>query len=138
MSQKLCRQAYEGRLGTWAAARSPALRVRYENVPFTPATGETYLHATQLPADTESDDLAGAHRAYRGVFQVSVYAPINTGSGAAAAIADELAALFVHNARLTSGAITVQQTTPASVAPALQFDSYYAVPVSLTYRADTT
>lgn len=137
MSQKLCRQAYEARLKTWADARSPALRVAFENAAFTPIADETYLKASLLPARTDSEDLAGEHRAYRGVFQVSVYAPINKGPGAAESVADELAALFVLNARLTAGAITVQQITPASVAPALQFDSNYVVPVSFEYRADT-
>lgn len=137
MSQKLCRQAYEARLATWAAARSPALAVSYENTQANPATGATHLRASLLPAETASEDLAGAHRAYRGVFQVSLYVPINTGPGAAAGIADELAALFVLNARLTAGAITVQQISPASIAPALQVENYYVIPVSFQYRADT-
>lgn len=136
MSQKTIRAIYEGRLATWAAARSTPLSVAYENAPFTPTQGTTYLRASLLPADTSSADLAGAHRAYRGVFQVSVVAPINTGPGAAAGIADELIALFVHNARLTSGAVTVQQVSPASAAAALQEDNAYVIPVSFAYRAD--
>lgn len=137
MSQKVIRAIYEARLATWAAARSPALSVAYENQPFTPVTGATYLKASLLPAPAGSDDLAGAHRRYGGVFQVSVYAPINVGSGAANGIADELAALFVLNARLTSGAVTVQQVSPATVAPALQIENHYVIPVSFAYRADT-
>jgi hypothetical protein len=137
VSQKTIRALYEGRLATWAAARMPALSVAYENRPFTPTQGTAYLRAAQLPAEVESQDLAGAHRGYLGVFQVSVYAPINTGPGAAQGIADELAALFVLNARLTSGAVTVQQITPASIAPALQVDNAYVLPVSFQYRADT-
>ena len=138
MSHKKCRQAYEDRLKTWAAARSPALLVAYENDPFTPTTGTTYLRAFCLPAETASQDLAGAHRGYVGVFQVSVVAPINTGGGAANAIADELAALFVNNARITISGLAVQQVSPASVAGALQDGAHYIVPVSWRYRADTT
>ena len=41
MSQTKARAAYEGRLATWAAARSTPLRVAYENAGFTPATDET-------------------------------------------------------------------------------------------------
>ena len=137
MSQTLIRRAYEGRLATWAAARSPALQVAWENQPFTPTTGATYLRAYVLPAMTDAPDLAGALRTYRGVFQVSVCCPINTGPGVAAGIADELAALFVVNARLTSGGLTVQQITPWSIAPALPSDTNYIVPVSFQYRADT-
>lgn len=137
MSAKRIRALYEGRLKTWAAARVPALPVSYENVPYTPTTGSTYLKCFLLPATTTSEDLAGALTTYRGVFQVSVCAPINKGAGAALGIADELAALFVVNARLTATGFTVQQITPCSVAPALQDDTHYIVPVSFTYRADT-
>jgi hypothetical protein len=136
VTQKRCRAAYEGRLATWAAARTPALRVAYENAPFTPVTGETYLAPALLPAQTESEDLQGVLRTYLGVFQVLVSAPINSGPGAAMGVADELAALFTNNLRLTVSGLTVQQITPASVAPALQDESRYIVPVSFTYRAD--
>ena len=135
MSQKLIRAAYEGRLKTWADARGTPLTVAWENRPFTKPAG-AYLKAFLLPATTDAPDLAGALRTYRGVFQVSVVAPINTGPGAAMGIADELAALFVVNARLTN-TVTVQQITPCSIAPALQTESEYIVPVSFTYRCDT-
>jgi len=136
VSIKRIRAIYEGRLKTWADARVPALPVAYENVPFDPVTGATYLKAFLLPANTVSGDLAGALTTYRGVFQVSVCAPINKGAGAALGIADELAALFVVNARLTASGLTVQQITPCSVAPALQDDTNYIVPVSFQFRAD--
>lgn len=137
MSQKKCRAAFEGRLATWAAARSPALRISYQNVPFTPAAGETYLKAFLLPADTTSDDLAGDHTAYRGVFQVSVVGPINKGSGAVEGIAEEMEALFYTNLQLSVSSLLVQQITPARVAPALQDESTYTVPVSFSYRSDS-
>lgn len=137
MSAKRIRAIYEGRLKTWADARIPALRVAYENVPFTPTSGETYLKAYLLPATTAAPDLAGTVTTYRGVFQVSVVVPINKGAGAALGIADELAALFVVNARLTASGFTVQQIAPCSVAPALQDDTNYIVPVSFQYRADS-
>lgn len=137
MSAKRIRAIYEGRLKTWADARSPALRVAYENVPFTPASGETYLKAYLLPAKTDAPDLAGTVTTYRGVFQVSVVVPINKGAGAALGIADELVALFVVNARLTASGFTAQQISPCSVAPALQDETNYTVPVSFQYRADT-
>jgi uncharacterized protein DUF4128 len=137
VSNKRIRALYEGRLATWAAAHSPALSIAYQNKPFTPVTGTAYLKAILLPADTSSEDLAGTLRTYRGVFQVSVVAPINTGPGAAESIADELVALFVHNARLTATGFTVQQITPATQAAALQDASSYIVPVSFEYRADT-
>jgi hypothetical protein len=137
VSTKACRIALESRLATWAAARSTPLRVAYENAAFTPATGETYLACYLLPALTTSEDLEGAHRGYRGVFQVSIVAPLNIGPGAADGIAAELDTLFPVNGSYTSGSVTVQVTTPASVATAITDESNYTVPVSFQYRADT-
>ena len=137
MSTKAIRAALESRLATWAAARSPALRVTYENVPFSPASGETYLAAYMLPANTATEDLEGTHRGYRGVFQVSIIAPINVGPGAADGIAAELDALFPVNGRYTSGGVTVQIVSAASVAVAIPDPDRYTAPVSITYRADT-
>lgn len=137
MSNAAVRIALESRLGTWAAARIPALPVAWENVPFDPALGASYLRAFLLPADTLSADLEGLHRGYSGLLQVSVAVPINVGPGAAVGIADELAALFPVNGRYTSGSVTTQITGPASVGPAQQEPHHYVIPVSIRYRADT-
>jgi hypothetical protein len=136
VSQKRIRAAYESRLATWAAARSTPLRVAWENAVFVPAAGETYLRANLLPADTAGLDLAGAVTTWRGVFQVLVVAPVGVGSGAAAGIADEVAAQFTNNLRLTVSGLTVQQITPPRIAPALSGESTYTIPVSWQYRAD--
>ena len=137
MSEKRIRAIYEGRLKTWADARSPALRIAFENVPLNPANGETYLKVFLFPAQAVNLDLAGESTTFKGVFQVSIVVPISKGSGAALGIKDELSALFVSNALLTDGVVTVRQLTPASAAPALSGDSEYIVPVSFQYRADS-
>jgi hypothetical protein len=134
VSHKLIRAAYESRLKTWADARTPALSIAWENLPFTEPAG-LYLRAYLLPADTDAPDLAGATRVYVGVFQVNVVAPLNKGAGEAMGVADELAALFVVDTQLTN-TITVQQTTPCRIAPALASDTRYVLPVSFQYRAD--
>jgi len=136
MSNKLCRKAIELRLATWAAARVPALPIAWENVPFTPPAG-AHLRVYLLPANTSSPDLAGAGRTYRGVYQVSVVAPINAGPGAVEAIADELAALFPLNLRVTVTGLTLQVITPVTAAQGAQDATNFIVPVSFQYRADT-
>jgi len=136
VSNKLCRKAIESRLATWAAARVPALPVAWENVPFTQPTS-AYLRAFLLPATTTGIDLAGAGRTYRGVYQVSVVAPLNAGPGAAEGIADELAALFPLNTRLSVTGLTLQVVTPVTAAQGAQDATNFTVPVSFQYRADT-
>jgi hypothetical protein len=137
VSQSAVRVALESRLSAWAAARGTPLSVTWENVPADPAQGATYLRAFLLPAPTRSEDLAGAHRSFLGVFQVSVVCPVNVGPGVAVGIADEIAAHFPVNGRYTSGSVTVQIVQPASIAPALMEPDAYIVPVSIAYRADT-
>lgn len=136
MSTNTVRAILEGSLATWAATQTPPLRVAYQNVPFTPVNGETYLAAFTLPADTRSQDLKGDHRAYVGVFQVSVVAPKGVGSGGALTIANNLNTLFPVNGRYASGGFTVQVMSPASAAQGIPSDNSYTVPVSFRYRAD--
>ncbi len=136
MSTEACRAILESRLATWAGSRSPVLRVAYQNVPFTPNPGETYLRSYLLPADTTAEDLQGALRTYRGIYQASIVRPTGGATGPALSIAAELNTLFPVNARYTSGAVTVQVITPAGAGPGLQEDNAYVVPVSLQYRAD--
>ncbi|WP_392889676.1 phage tail terminator-like protein [Pseudomonas migulae] len=138
MSHKIIRSLLEGRLKAWAAARSPALRIAYQNVVFSPAASETYLRAFLLPAGTNSNDLAGAHRLYTGLFQITIVAPAGGGTGAAESLADELAALFPLYDRLTKTGFSVQVMTPVEPGPEQQGDTAFALPVSFQYRADTT
>lgn len=137
MSNKLIRAAFEKRLKAWAAARSPALRVAYQDVEFTQNAGETYLSCFLLPATTASDDLAGVHRVYRGTWQVSIVGPAGGGLVAEGGIEEELAALFPVNQKITNGAIDVFVLTPMSAAPAIVGTPNTTVPVSCAYRADT-
>ncbi|MDV7209906.1 DUF4128 domain-containing protein [Azotobacter beijerinckii] len=136
MSNRLIRSLYEQRLASWAAARS--LQVAWQNVPFTPPATGIYLRAFLLPANTDSLDLEGAHRLFTGIFQVSIVAPNGKGSGAAEQLAVDLDALYPNNLRLASGDFSVQIITPCSQGPAIPGDISYMIPVSFTYRADST
>jgi hypothetical protein len=110
--------------------------VAWENVPYSPVAGTTYLRGFLLPAKTASSDLAGAHRAFTGVYQVSVVAPLNGGPGIAEGIADEIAALFPLNTRLAVPGLILQVVTPVTAAQGAQDSTSYIVPVSFEYRAD--
>ena len=137
MSHKIIRSLFEARLAAWAITKAPALRISYPNVSFTPAANETYLRAFLLPAGTDSNDLAGAHRLYTGVFQITIVTPVGNGPGAAETLAEELAALYQLNDRLTKTGFTAQVMTPVEPGPEQQEDTAYALPVSFEYRADT-
>ncbi|MCE0464902.1 DUF4128 domain-containing protein [Pseudomonas uvaldensis] len=137
MSHKIIRSLLEARLKAWAAARTPALRIAYQNVPFTPNSGETYLRAFLLPAGTDSNDLAGAHRLYTGLFQITIVTPAGNGPAGAETIADELAVLYPLNYRLTRDGLTALVMTPVEPGPEQAEDTSFTLPVSFQYRADT-
>jgi hypothetical protein len=137
MSHAIIRQIYEARLKTWAEARVPALRIAYENVAFTPVNAETYLKAFTLPANTDSQTLAGDHRGYIGVFQVSIITPAGAGTGKAGGIAGEIADLFPVDLRLTKSGLEVLVLTPVDPGPGITQDSTYTVAASFQYRSDT-
>lgn len=137
MTTKIIRTLFETRLKTWAAARSPALRVAYEDMSFTPNANETYLRCFTLPARTDSGDLAGSHRLYTGIWQVNIIKPANGGIGAASGIAEELATLFPMNLELTSGSFMVAVRQPMGPGPLIVDATTSTMPVSCSYRADT-
>jgi hypothetical protein len=137
MSHKLIRQIYEGRLAAWASARAPVLRIAYQGVPFTPTPGETYLQAFTLPAGTSSQALAGDHKAFIGLFQVSVVTPVGSGTGKAEGIVDELVALFPLFDRYSKAGLTVVTMTPVEQGQGIPDGSNWTVPASFQYRADT-
>lgn len=137
MSNKLVRRAIETRLAAWATARSTPIKVAYENVTFVPVAGQPYLRVFLMPAQTDSNDLAGAHRVYRGVYQMSVIATVGTGPGVAEGIVDELAALFPLNLRMTVPGLTAQIASPITASAGAPDAPDFIVPVSFQYRADT-
>ncbi|WP_085747302.1 phage tail terminator-like protein [Pseudomonas sp. R45(2017)] len=137
MSHNTIASIYEARLFTWAKALPIPLKVVVENETFTPVDGATYLKAFTLPGDTTSNTLAGDHKLFTGVFQVSIVTPAGKYRGAAGALADQIAALFPLYERNTKNALTVVTMTPVDQGPGIPDDTTYTVPVSFAYRADT-
>jgi len=137
MSHKICRSLFQARLAAWAAARTPALRVAYENVEFSPNPDELYLKAYNLAAGTDSETLTADHKRYTGLFQVTIVGSSAKGSGAVEGVVDELAALFPLYLRMTGNGLTALVLTPVDQGPGIPNDNTYSVAASFQYRADT-
>jgi len=138
MSHAIIASIYEAKLIAWNNARLEKLKIVFENMAYTPATGETYLRAFTIPGDTASNTLGGDHRLYTGVFQVSIVCPAGTGKAKANPIAAELIALFPLYLRDVKNGFVVTPMTPVDVGPGITGDSTYTVPLSFSYRSDTT
>jgi hypothetical protein len=132
MSQQRIRSAFESRLATWAASKG--LPVVWQNVGAGSVTGD-HLRAFLLPAQTLSSDLAGQHRGYRGIFQVSIFTRPNIGANRAESLARELDDLFPVALRMLSAGLTVQVMTPMASRPSIVETDWYSVPVDCRYEA---
>ncbi|WP_087694012.1 phage tail terminator-like protein [Pseudomonas sp. PE-S1G-1] len=138
MSHAIIASIYEAKLIVWNAARSEKLKIVFENTAYTPASGETYLRAFTIPGDTASNTLGGDHRLFTGVFQVNIIAPAGSGKTKTNPISAELTALFPLYVRDTKNGFVVTPMTPVDVGPGITGDSTYTVPLSFSYRSDTT
>ncbi|WP_336341248.1 phage tail terminator-like protein [Pseudomonas atacamensis] len=138
MSHAIIASIYEAKLIAWNNVRSEKLKIVFENMAYTPAAGETYLRVFAIPGDTASNTLGGEHRLYTGVFQVSIICPAGIGKAKANPIAAEIIALFPLYVRDVKNGFVVTPMTPVDVGPGITGDSTYTVPLSFSYRSDTT
>jgi len=106
---------------------------QYENAPFTPTAGVTYLRETYLPAATLAVALAQTDD-YSGIYQVMVMAPKDGGKGAGLNTAQTVMAAFPRGLRMLREGhnIAIQQV---SQRPALLIGDRWAVVVEVTFRA---
>lgn len=133
MSQTIIRAGFETRLKTWADARTPAIPIAWENVPFTPPAGR-YVRAFLLPARTQSVTLAKTDREYKGIFQVSFCMPLGTGAGTFESLLSSLDSAF--SVVFTQTFVDIYLLSPFSAAPAIQEADRYVIPVSAEYQAN--
>ena len=137
MSHAIISSIYDAKLLAWSKVRAEPIKVVFENIQYDPAVGETYLRAFALPGDTASSTLAGDHRAFIGVYQISIVVPAGTGKTKTNPLVVELAGLFRLYARDTKSGVTVVTMSPVEQGPGITDAATYMVPVSFEYRADT-
>lgn len=133
MSHQTIQSLFEASLSAWASAQP--LPIAYPNVKFTPGEG-VYLRCFTLPADTASNDLAGEHELFTGVFQVSVVIPAGIGTGRAGEICEALKQLWPIYSHLARDTFKVQVMSKPQRGPLIQGDGEATVPISISYRSD--
>lgn len=123
----------ESRLSEWADENG--IPISTDNIQFE-NKGGVYLTSHILPAQTDSIDLAGDTRIYRGVYQVNVIYPAGKGKSDALKIAGQICNLFPLNLSLSGGMVTCFINSVPSEHPAIQSDTTYSIPVRMSYRSD--
>lgn len=134
MMQSQIRAALEIRLD--AFAKEEELPIAWEGRAFKPVAGQSHLRAFVMPATSDSNDLAGQHRLYRGVFQVDLVMVSGAGMGDIERKAAQIIAHFPKNLRLAVADRFVQLISVMSMGPKLPQDGFVAVPLTSYYRMD--
>lgn len=128
----------ETRLQTWAELQD--LQVAFEGVSFKPPAG-TYVQSRHLPASTVGAFLDGQHKAFTGLWQVSIVCVKGRGTGEGRRLGDSLSDYFPQNLILASGSFSLVTTTPVSFGPWVDDPpgaktARTSLPCSFQYRAD--
>jgi hypothetical protein len=137
MSEALIAELVETRLLEWAELQE--VPIAFEDVPFTPPTKAIYARVKHLPATTTTAFLDGKHKAFIGLWQVSIVCPSGNGVGPGRRVAMTLSDYFPPNLVLQKSSFRMQINSPVSVGPVIVNDTEArsTLPCSFTYRADT-
>jgi hypothetical protein len=129
MSAALITQALETALN----GMSPALATGWPNAPFTPpAATVPYQKAAILFAEPENPTYGNTFHRERGIFQVTLMYPQQTGAAAALARAELIRATFYRGAKFTT---TTIERTP-EILPGFADGDRWAVPVRIRFYSD--
>ena len=130
MSIAIIQSALEKRLLTL----TPNLPTAWENVTFTPPSSmwQRVNHLINVPRELA---LERTLRMDRGIFQVTVHAPINTGRLSAMQRAEMIRDHFAPVLMLTEGAVRVDIVGTPRIASPMPDEAWWAVPVSVYWSA---
>lgn len=117
------------------AALSPAVSTAYENKPFTPVTGTPFQRVNLMPNTPDNTTQGGASYIERGIFQIMLCYPINTGPAAAEAQAQLTRAHFKRGTSMVEAGIAVVVTDTPRVASGMIDDNRFCIPISVPWQA---
>ena len=121
-------------LETKLATITPAIATAYENTPYTPVSGTPYQACYLLPV-TENPTMGDGYYRLAGIFQVTLFYPLQTGPAAAAARAELIRTAFKRGTSMVSGSVTViVERTPDILQGRVDGDRW-ALPVRVRFFA---
>ena len=131
MSHRKISAALSSRLNTLTDAPP----IAFENVPFTPVEGTTWLRESYLPATSSTVGMEpGGSTDFIGVYQVSIYAPLDDYKFESHQLIDSITAHFTRGTMLVfeGQSVVVEQV---NVAQGLASGGWWLMPVSVNWRA---
>lgn len=131
MSIVLVRSALQAKLN----AMSPSLATAWENVPYTPVEGTPYQAAYVMPATPENPTMGDDYYREQGIFQISLFYPIQVGTAVAEARAELIRTTFKRGTSMTSGGVTVRIDKTPDISPGRRDDDRWHIPVKIRWFA---
>jgi hypothetical protein len=131
MSHRKISAALSSRLNTLTDAPP----IAFENVPFTPVDGTTWLRESYLPANSATVGLEpGGSTDFIGVYQISIYTPLDDYKLESHQLIDSITAHFARGTMLVfeGQAVVVEQV---DVAQGMASGGWWLMPVSVNWRA---
>ncbi len=109
--------------------------IAYENVPYEPTTGQSFIRVAYMPV-TRRPAVRGLNpqQRYDGIFAINCYAPEGQGPAAADTLAKNVMEAFEATTKLTSGGLTVF-IDYAERQQGLTDSPWFLVPVSVGWYA---
>ena len=126
------RAALENHLATMIGA----LPISYENAQFSPTAGAAFQVVNLLPATSENPSIGASLHRELGIFQVTLYYPINNGSSDAATMAEAIRTRFARGMTLSKDGVVVQIDSTPSIARGIIDGDRWVLAVSIPYMAN--
>lgn len=125
-------------LETKLNAMTPSLATSWENLPYTPVAGTPYQAAYVIPATPDNATMGDAYYREQGIFQVSLFYPLQAGAGVAAARAQLIRTAFKRGTSMTSGSVTVRIDKTPEIGQGRVDGDRWHVPVKIRWFAGIT
>jgi len=129
--------AVRAALETKLFGMTPALATAYENVPYTPIVGTPYQAVYLLPV-VDNPTMGNDYYREQGIFQVSLFYPLQAGSATAAARAELIRTTFKRGTSMVSGTTTVRIANTPDIGQGRVDGDRWHIPVKIAYFAEIT
>ena len=135
MSHGRIRKIFSALVSEYATQNN--IPVAYDNVSFK-AVDVDYIETHLIQSDTFSDTLSGDHKAFIGIWQMTLVVQYNTGLLKAEQICEDLQGIFeLYKTFTDTSGFSVQVVSPIKIPEGKQVGVQWRIPCYFEYRSDT-
>lgn len=109
--------------------------VAWENVDYTPIAGTPYQAAYVIPAEPENPTMGDDYYREQGIFQISLFYPIQNGTLTCETRAELIRTTFKRGESMTSGSVTVRINKTPEISQGRVDGDRWMIPIKIRYFA---